>query len=129
MIRFVGFNWRAVALAAGLLLTTAPYPASGQVGPADSQSNIACVERLEMPDYPALPLAARIQGVQTVTVSLSQEATVQIGESSFESRSTGVERYFKESAEKALRISGFSHRQGNLWVTDMVEWYREGRLA
>ena len=82
-----------------------------------------------MPDYPALPLAARIQGVQTVTVSLSQEATVQTVESSFESRSTGVERYFKESAEKALRISRFSPRQGNLWVTDMVEWYREGRLA
>ncbi len=86
MNRISGRNWRAGApLITGLLLVIAPYRASGQAGPAESPSNIGCLERLEMPDYPPLPRQARIQGIQTVKVLLSEQAIVQTVESSSQS--------------------------------------------
>jgi hypothetical protein len=75
------------------------------------------VEHLEVPEYPQLPLAARVQGVQTIKVLLSEQATVQAVESSLETRSAGAEKYFKESVEKALRISRFSKACGGKTVT------------
>jgi hypothetical protein len=118
MNRISGRNCRAVApLIAGLLFLIAPYRASSQAGPAESPSNIGCLERLEMPDYPPLPRAASIQGTQTVKVLLSEQATVQAVEGSLETRSTGVERYFKESAEKALKKSRFSKTCGGKTIT------------
>ncbi len=127
MNRISGRNWRASApLIAGLLLVIAPYRASGQAGPAESTSSIGCVERLEAPDYPPLPLTVRIQVVQTVKVLLSEQATVQTVESSFQARPTAVEKAFngsavekafKESAEKALKNSRFSKICGGQTIT------------
>ena len=107
-----GKNWRAGAsLIAGLLVVIAPYRASGQ-GPVESPSNIECLERLEMPGYPPLPRHARIQRVQTVRVLLSDEASALTVESSLQGKSTGIEKDFKESAEKALKSSRFSKTCG-----------------
>ena len=106
-------NWRAGAsLIAGLLLMIAPYRASGQPGPAESPSNIECLERLEIPDYPPLPRTARIQVIQTVKVLLSDQATVQNIESSIQGKAIGVEKDFKQGAEKALKNSLFSKTCG-----------------
>jgi len=111
-------NWRASALLiAGLLLVIAPYHASGQAGPAESPSNIGCLERLEMPDYPLLPRSARIQAVQTVKVLLSEQATVQTVESSVQARTTAVEKAFREHAEKAIKNSRFSKTCGGKTIT------------
>jgi hypothetical protein len=113
-----GKNWRAGAsLIAGLLVVIAPYRASGQAGPVESPSNIECLERLEMPDYPPLPRTARIQGIQTVKVLLSDQATAQTVESSLQGKSTGIEKDFKESAEKALKNSRFSKTCGGKTIT------------
>jgi hypothetical protein len=111
-------NWRAGAsLIASLLVVIAPYRASGQAGPVESPSNIECLERLEMPDYPPLPRTARIAGIQTVKVLLSDQATVRTVESSVRAKSTAVEKGFKESAEKALRNSQFSKTCGGKTIT------------
>jgi hypothetical protein len=70
-----------------------------------------------MPDYPPLPRRARIQGIQTVKVLLSEQAIVQTVESSLQGRSTGTEKAFKESAEKALKNSRFSKTCGGKTIT------------
>jgi hypothetical protein len=102
-------DWRAGAsLVAGLLLMmVALYRASGQPGPAENPSNIECLERLEIPEYPPLPRTARIQVIQTVRMILSDQAAVQDIESSLQGKAIGVEKDFKEGAEKALRSSRF----------------------
>ena len=113
-----GKNWRAGAsLIAGLLVVIAPYRASGQAGSVESPSNMECLERLEMPGYPPLPRQARIQRIQTVKVLLSDEASVQTVESSLQGKSTGIEKDFRESAEKALRNSRFSKTCGGKTIT------------
>ena len=118
MNRISGRNYRASApLIAVLLLAVKPYNASGQVAPAESPSNIGCLERLEMPDYPPLPRQAHIQAIQTVKVLLSGQATVETIESSIQAKPTAVERAFKESAEKALKNSRFSKACGGKTIT------------
>ena len=115
-----------VPLIAGLLLVMAPYRASGQAGLAESPSNIGCLERLEMPDYPPLPRQARIQGTQTVRVLLSEQATVQTVESSIQVRTTAVEKAFRESAEKALKNSQFVKTCGGKTITLIFHYeYRD----
>jgi hypothetical protein len=64
-------------LIAGLLLAIAPYCSLGQPAPAETPSNIECLERLEIPEYPPLPRQAQIQVIQTVKVLLSDQATTQ----------------------------------------------------
>jgi len=127
MNRISGRNWRAsTPLIAGLLLMMAPCRVPGQAGPAESPSNIGCLERLEMPDYPPLPRQARIQGIQTVKVLLTEQATVQSVESSIQVRTTVVERAFKESAEKALKNSQFSQTCGGKTITLVFHYeYRD----
>jgi hypothetical protein len=113
-----GKNWRARAsLIAGLLLVIAPYRASGQPGPTESPSNIECLERLEIPDYPPLPRTALIRAIQTVKVHLSDQATMQNIESSLQGKAISVEKDFKEGAEKALRNSRFSKACGGKTIT------------
>jgi hypothetical protein len=113
-----GKNWRAGAsVIAGLLVVIAPYRAAGQAGPVENPSNIECLERLEMPDYPPLARMARITGIQTVKVLLSDQATVQTVESSAQGKTTAAEKDFKESAEKALKNSRFSKTCGGKTIT------------
>jgi hypothetical protein len=120
-----GGHWRAVnPLLVGVLLMVAPYRVCGQSGP--EESNIGCLERLEMPDYPPLPRIVRIQGVQTVRVILSEHATVQSVESSFHAKTPEVEKAFKESADKAVKNSQFSKSCGGKTVTLVFHFeYRE----
>ena len=103
-------NWRSGAsLAASLLLMVAPHRASGQPAPpVKNSSNVECVERLEIPDYPPLARMARIQVMQTVKVLLSDQAATQSIEQSLQGKVVKLDGSFKEGAEKALRNSRFS---------------------
>jgi hypothetical protein len=105
------------SLIAGLLLMIAPYCALGQAGPAESRSNVECLERLEIPDYPPLPRQARIQAMQTVKVLLSDHGTVQHIESSLQTKHPTVEKDFTDGAEKALKNSRFSRSCGGKTIT------------
>jgi hypothetical protein len=126
-------NWRAGAsLIAGLLLAIAPYRASGQPGPVEGPSNIECLERLEMPDYPPLAGQARVQVIQTVKVLLSDEATIQAITQTLESRVQRISGQtdksffsksdkralgFPEGAERAVKNSRFSKACGGKTIT------------
>ena len=73
-----------------------------------------------MPDYPPLPRSARVQGIQTVKVLLSEQATVQNLESSLQNNSGLIDltkKAFKESAERALKNSRFSKTCGGKAIT------------
>ena len=94
-------------LFADLLLLIAPHRAYGQPRPAGSPSNIECLERLEVPDYPPLPRTASIQAVQTVKVHLSDQATVQNVESSLQGKVINLEKDFKDAAQKSSRTPDF----------------------
>jgi hypothetical protein len=106
----------SASLILGLLLVIAPYRASGQPGPAESRSNIECLQRLEIPEYPALPRQAQIQVIQTIKVILSDQATVQDIESSLQGRAI-LEKNFKDGAENALKNSQFSKTCGGKTIT------------
>ena len=111
-------NWRAGALlVAGLLLTVAPNRAPGQPGPQESPSNIECLERLEIPDYPPLARSARIEVTQTVKVLLSAQATTQSIEQTLQGKVVKLDGLFKEGVEKALKNSRFSKTCGGRTVT------------
>jgi len=78
---------------------------------AQIETNIACVERLEIPAYPALPKQARIAGVLTTIVLLGPEASVGGITSDWSSqRSSGskIENLFLPGVEKSLRASTFA---------------------
>ena len=116
-------NWRAgPPLVTGLLLVIVPYRVSSQTGPAESPSNIGCLVRLEMPEYPPLARTVRIQGIQTVKAFLSEQAAVQAVESSFQAKTTDVENAFKESAEKSLKNSRFSKTCGGKIITLVFQY-------
>jgi hypothetical protein len=104
-------------LFADLLLLIAPHRAYGQPRPAGSPSNIECLERLEVPDYPPLPRTASIQAVQTVKVHLSDQATVQNVESSLQGKVINLEKDFKDAAQKSLKNSRFSKTCGGKTLT------------
>jgi hypothetical protein len=111
-------NWRAGALlTAGLLLVISPYSASGQPGPEEGPSNIGCLERLEIPNYPPLAGQARIPAIQIVKVLLSDQATIQNVEQSLPVQAFNRESLFKEGVEKALRNSRFSKSCGGKTIT------------
>jgi hypothetical protein len=88
------------------LLTVSVLPAIAQ-----TETNIACVERLEIPAYPALPKEARIAGVLTATVLIGPEASIEQITSDWNSPSTSGykrENLFLPAVEKSLRRSTFT---------------------
>jgi len=117
MSQFLDRNWSVGAsLLGGLLLLIVPHHASGQPGPAESPSNIECVEHLEIPGYPPLARSFRFPSTLLVKVLLSDQAALQSIEISSREKAVN-EKYFKESTEKALKASRFSKACGGKTIT------------
>jgi hypothetical protein len=96
----------------------------------DAGSNIQCVERLEIPEYPALPRQARIQGTQTVVVLLADGASIATVESKFRSISGRTNTYFTATAESAIRHSRFAQACAGKTVKVIFHYeFREGDAA
>jgi hypothetical protein len=91
---------------AGLLMLTTVPRASAQL--RNTQSGAECLEKLEVPNYPALPRQARIQGTLTVEVQLSDRAAVQSVRSTFKGNDGRTNELFAADAERAIRDSRFS---------------------
>ena len=127
MNRNSGKNSKAsTVLIAGLLLVIAADRASGQAAPVEGSSNIECLERLELPDYPPLARMVRITSIQTVKILLSAQATMQSIESSAQTKTAATEKDFRDSTEKALKNSLFSKTCGGKTVTLVFQYeFRE----
>ena len=67
----------------------------------EAESNMACVERLEMPVYPPLAAAARISGSVTATGVLASDGSVRT------TFSPGAHRLLPPAVQKALGGSSF----------------------
>ena len=74
------------------------WPALGQTN-QESESNMSCVERLQMPVYPPLAAVARVEGLATITVVVASDGSVQ----------TEVVGHplLREAVERAVRASVF----------------------
>ena len=72
--------------------------AGAEAQPSQADSNVACVERLKIPAYPALANAARIQGTITATIRLSSyKVSVATASNAGPILSSAVERAIGES--------------------------------
>ena len=82
-----------------LLLTFAlcTWPALAQSN-QDSESNMSCIERLQMPVYPPLAAAARISGSVTATVLVASDGSVQTKVAGHSILSPAVEKAIRASA-------------------------------
>jgi hypothetical protein len=88
----------ALILGSGLCLSMA-FAQSSQ----DTESNMSCVERLQMPVYPPLAAAARIRGSVIATAVISTGGSAQIAIAI----SPGAHSLLTPAVEKALRASQF----------------------
>jgi hypothetical protein len=80
---------------------------SGVQAVAQSETNVSCIERLEIPSYPPLPKQARIAGIVTASVLLGSDGSV--GKISTELSSTSKSHdMFQSGVEKSLRASKFA---------------------
>lgn len=78
---------------------------------AQMETNIACVERLDIPTYPPLAKAARIAGALTTTVLVGSDASVEKIASEWDSQwasGSKADGIFLPTVEKSLRASTFA---------------------
>jgi hypothetical protein len=97
------------------LLILAGLPLMAQI-----ETNIACVERLEIPTYPPLPKQARIAGTLTVGVQLGPDAAVGSISSEWTPQQASVSKsggLFVPDVEKSLRASAYLKSCANKKVT------------
>jgi hypothetical protein len=74
---------------------------------AQTETNMACVERLQIPAYPPLAVQARIVGVLTASVRLGSDGSITKISSLFAPTSE-KENLLKSAVEESLRASTFA---------------------
>ena len=94
----------AVGIAA---IFTGSASAQGHDSPPEGDSSLACVERLQVPTYPVIARAARIEGSVTASVFLSSEASVQRIQSRIVSTLDKAKSLLAEPVENAIRAASF----------------------
>jgi hypothetical protein len=77
----------------------------------ESGGDISCIQRLIVPNYPALARSARVAADVTVSVVIGHDsASHQITTQSVEKPRGALRQLFSERVEKAVRSSTFSHQ-------------------
>src|SRR5690349_21811846 len=80
---------------------------------AQSDPNMACVERIEIPRYPTLAAQARLEATITASVVISREGSAERVDVQAESRSASAESIFGPPVRKVIRDARFrSHCAG-----------------
>jgi hypothetical protein len=74
----------------------------------DDDCNTSCVERLEIPAYPALADAARVSGIVTAAIKLGSGGAVQTVTCDVRGGKGLVRDPFMASVEKSVRASRFA---------------------
>src|SRR5262245_10855419 len=91
-------------------LLLVPGVINGQIKPTAREQgdfNVSCVERLEIPGYPALAAQARIQGTITVSVALTTDGKVEKVETEAASMYMQARSLFGTPIWKAIREAKF----------------------
>jgi len=88
----------------GGVLTLRAQPAT------ESGANISCIERLIVPNYPALANMARIAADVKVSVMIGHEPATHRITTQVEKTHGDIKRLFSERVEKAIRSSTFNHQ-------------------
>lgn len=97
-----------------MVLSCAAFAQSG----SGTESNMNCVERMEMPVYPKLAEAARISGTLKATVTLDSDGAIrQPIVTDFGSAPATAKRLFPPVVQEALRRSRFRKDCGGKSVT------------
>jgi outer membrane biosynthesis protein TonB len=76
----------------------------------ESGADISCIQRLVVPNYPALARAARIAADVTVSVVIGHDSASHQITTQVEKPHGGIRRFFSERVEKAVRSSTFNHQ-------------------
>ena len=94
-------------LAALLLATLEPRIGTAQ-NPFEPETNIGCVERLQMPAYPAMARQAQVEATITASVLLSPKPTVkQQVTTQFKSKTQRAAAILMPTVEKAIQEASF----------------------
>ena len=95
-------RWVLCLIAGVLALRAQPVTESG--------ANISCLDRLVVPNYPALAWSARIAADVTVSVVIGHDSATHRITTQVEKPNGDIKRLFSERVEKALRSSRFNHQ-------------------
>lgn len=95
-------RWVFCLIAAVLALHAQPAATSG--------GDMACIQRLIVPDYPALARQARIAADVTVSVVIGHDSASHQITTQVEKPKGDVRRLFSERVEKAVRASTFNQQ-------------------
>jgi hypothetical protein len=91
-------------------LTLQMVPLKDTQTPGATDSNIGCIERLQLPEYPALAKQARIQGTITATISVPSPGTSPKVETAYTGPFERTKGIISQPVEDAVRRARF--RQG-----------------
>ena len=104
-------------LLAGFAVMVSSWAAFAQSG-SETESNMYCVERIQMPVYPKLADAARISGTLKATVTLDSNGSIhQPIITDMGTASATAKRLFPPAVQEALRRSLFRKNCGGQSVT------------
>ena len=95
-------RWVLCLIAGVLTLHAQPATESG--------GDISCIQRLIVPNYPALPRQARIAADVTVSVVIGHDSASHRITTQVEKPHGDIRRLFSERVEKAVRSSTFNHQ-------------------
>jgi TonB family protein len=98
--------WSVFAVYVALPIGSA-YGQAGKPPQPQTDPNVACIERLEIPRYPALATQARIEGTITVSVLLAQQGSVQQVDTEVESSFGQAKSLFGSPVWKAISEAKF----------------------
>jgi Gram-negative bacterial TonB protein C-terminal len=76
--------------------------------PAEPGINTVCIEKLQIPSYPALAREARLSGVVVATITLNSDATVKDISMRMESATASANKAFTSAVETALSSSVYT---------------------
>jgi len=109
-----------------LFVPGAIFGQTNQSAPEQGDSNMSCVERLEIPGYPALAAQARIQGTITVSVALASDGRVGKVETEAASKYSQARSLFGTPVWKAIREAKFRADCGGKTVRLIFHFDLEG---
>jgi hypothetical protein len=98
----MSIRWVLYLIAAVLTLHAQPATESG--------GGISCIQRLIVPNYPALANAARIAADVTVSVVIGHDSASHQITAQVEKTHGDIRQLFSERVEKAVRSSTFNHQ-------------------